>query len=368
MRIERIAVQPLRIPLRAPFVTSRATQTHAEVVLVRLTTDTGIVGLGESDPRPHITGETLAGAVEVLGSALAPAVRNEALESPEDLEALRARMDRTVTGHRSAKAGVDLAAWDALGRARKEPVHALLGPRRRERVETIGLADLTTPEQAASDAREWKERGCRAFKIKMGASAADDTERLGAVRGVLGAGVPLVADPNQAWTVRGTVERLSSWTDVLAACEQPVSADNLEGLAEVAREIPSVPLIADESVASVSDVERVVALRAASIANVKHLKSGGLTGARDVARAADAAGLGLMVGSTMETGISAVASVQLAVTVEEMHYFDVAPPTDFLLEDVVEGIEWTGARVAPPDEPGLGVRLLRDRVHKYGAS
>jgi L-alanine-DL-glutamate epimerase-like enolase superfamily enzyme len=272
-----------------------------------------------------------------------------------------------VTGRPAAKAGVDLAAWDALGRVRGEPVHALLGERRRERLETAGLADLDTPEAAAADARRWAERGCRSFKIKMGESAADDTARLGAVRGVLGSGTPLITDPNQAWTVRGSVERLSAWADAVAACEQPVPAADLEGLAEVARVVRAVPIIADEAVSSVDDVEALVRLRAAAIANVKHLKSGGLSGARAVARACEAAGLGLMVGSTMETGISAAASVHLAVTLDELHYFDVAPPTDFLVEDIADGLEWTGVRVAPPEAPGLGVRLREDRLRAFEA-
>jgi L-alanine-DL-glutamate epimerase-like enolase superfamily enzyme len=126
-------------------------------------------------------------------------------------------------------------------------------------------------------------------------------------------------------------------------------------------------VIADEAVRSPFDARVVLRLKAADIVNIKHLKSGGLCRGLEIARILQQEGVECMIGSTMETGISSAASVHLGIACSNLKYFDVAPPTDFITEDIVKGIEWKGLSVEPSEQPGLGLEL-KDELLKYAIS
>ncbi len=365
MKITQVKPIPLQIPLKRAFATSRATQTAARVVLIKLRTDSGMVGLGECDPRPHITGETMDSALTAIRNHLAPSLMGLELSEISDLAKLCRRMDEVLVSNPAAKAGIDIAAHDALGKAKGIPVYALLGQKVRESVDTIGFGDLGTIAQAKEDAQMWLKRGCTAFKIKAGSEWELDSKRVEAARSVLGPAVELVVDPNQAWSVETSIEILRESENRFAACEQPIPWNDFLGLTEISAAV-KVPIMADEAVWSPDHARTLLRLKGADMVNIKHVKSGGLHRANEIARILNNAGVPTMLGSTTETGISSMASVHLALACPGLRFFDVAPPTDFLLEDIVEGLAWNGCRVRPSNLPGLGVELQENRVEQYG--
>jgi L-alanine-DL-glutamate epimerase-like enolase superfamily enzyme len=364
MKITQVEAIPLQIPLRTPFKTAKAEQKNALVVLTKLHTDADIVGVGECDPRPHITGETVDSVLAAMSGFLTPALKGMQLSEVDDIEQICAEMDRVLVSNPSAKAGIDIAAYDALGKRKGVPAHSLLGKRRREILESCGFSDLGTREEAEQDAQRCKRLGCKNFKIKVAQNWTTDLERVDAVRSILGPEIDLIIDPNQAWSVEQSIKVLKEAKSKLTACEQPIPWDDLLGLATIAQDV-DVPIIADESVRSPYDAEVLLRLKAADMVNIKHLKSGGLRRGSEISQILKEAGVACMIGSTMETSVSSAASVHLGLACSNLKYFDVAPPTDFLIEDIAEGLQWNGLEVKPSDSPGLGITLKEEILSKY---
>ena len=364
MKIKQIERIPLQIPLKTPFTTAKAKQTSARIVVIKLHTDEGIVGIGECDPRPHITGETVASVLTVIRDYLAPSLTAFELSDIGDITRICTRMDEVLVSNPSAKAGIDIAAHDALGKAKEIPVHSLLGQPRREEVTSCGFSDLGTLAEAEEDAREYRRLGGNAFKIKVGSNWDSDKERIRAVRSILGSKIDLIVDPNQAWTVEQSISILNEFGDLFAVCEQPITWDDKEGLARISAAV-DVPIMADEAVWSPSDASVLAQLKAADMANIKHMKSGGLHRALEITQILDEASIPCMIGSTTETGISSAASVHLSLTCPNLRYLDVAPPTHFIVEDIIDGLDWNGCSVKPDDAPGLGIKLKEDTIRKF---
>jgi L-alanine-DL-glutamate epimerase-like enolase superfamily enzyme len=364
MKIIRIDTIPLQIPLKRHFTTAKARQTAARVVLIKLHTDEGTVGIGESDPRPHITGETVDSVLIAIRDYLAPALASFELSDSGDIEKLCNRMDEVLVSNPSAKAGIDIAAYDALGKANGVPVYSLLGPKERGAVTSCGFSDLGTLSDAQKDAQEYRELEGNAFKIKVSSNWDSDIERIEAVRSILGPSLELIVDPNQAWSVEQSIRILGKYGNRFAVCEQPIPWNDMEGLARISA-AADVPVMADEAVWSPNDASILVQMKGADMVNIKHIKSGGLHRALDIAHIMDKENISCMIGSTTETGISSAASTHLSLVCPHMKYFDVAPPTHYITEDIVEGLNWTGCIVKPNEEPGLGIRLKEDIVRKY---
>ena len=367
MKITLVETIPLRIPLRTPFKTAKAEQQSASVVLTKLHTDAGIIGIGECDPRPHITGETVDSVLAAVSGYLTPAISGMELSTVDDIEKICAQMDRVLVSNPSAKAGIDIAAYDALGKTKGVPVHSLLGHRQRETLSSCGFSDLGSREEAQEDARRCKKLGCKNFKMKVGRDWIADVKRLDAVRQILGNEIDLIIDPNQAWSVEQSISVLREAKSRLTACEQPTPWDDLLGLAAIAQDV-GVRIIADEAVRSPSDAAVLLRLKAADMVNIKHLKSGGLRRGFEIAEILRNRGIECMIGSTMETSVSSAASVHLGLACRNLKYFDVAPPTDFLIEDIADGLHWDGLDVKANDQPGLGLELREALVSKYAIS
>jgi L-alanine-DL-glutamate epimerase-like enolase superfamily enzyme len=364
MKITLVEPIPLQIPLKTPFKTAKAEQRNASVVLIKLHTDAGITGIGECDPRPHITGETVDSVLAVMSGYLMRAVKGMELSAVEDIGKICAQMDRVLVSNPSAKAGIDIAAYDAVGKEKGLPVYSLLGQRRRETLQSCGFSDLGAREDAEQDAQRCKRLGCRDFKIKVGRNWNTDLKRLEAVRSILGTEIDLIADPNQAWSVEQSIKLLRETKSQLTACEQPIPWDDMLGLTTITQAV-DLPIIADEAVQSPSDAMVLLRLKAADMVNIKHLKSGGLWRASETTEILRKGGVECMIGSTMETGVSSAASMHLGIACPNLKYFDVAPPTDFLIEDIAGGLQWNGLEVKPNDRPGLGVELREAVLSKY---
>jgi L-alanine-DL-glutamate epimerase-like enolase superfamily enzyme len=351
-----VEVLPVTLPLRTPYRITNAVQSRAEYVVVRLRTADGLEGLGEAAPFPGETEETAPDIAAVLRAVLAPAVLG--LE-PADREALHARMDAATPGHLFAKAALDLAAHDVLGRRLGVAVGDLLGGRVRERVALAGgPIGLMEPDEAAAQAVELAAAGFQTIKVKVGAGRERDEATVRAVREAVGARVALRLDANQAYRADEAVvamRRLERYEPALI--EQPVPAWDWDGLAKVAAAL-DVPVMADEGIATPADVLRAAEKRAADLVKIKVMRVGGLHRALKVCAVAEAAGLPVIVGSGHESGIGVAAELHLAAALRAIPYAGEMVGHLRLVEDLVEPtIEVKDGAAAPPDGPGLGVSL-----------
>ena len=180
MKIVEMECYAVRLPLIKPFVISYGTYAHVESLLVRLTTDTGIVGWGEGTPDPYVTGETWAGTFAALRHDLLPLLQGQ---HPLRREAIHARLDGLVTGAPSAKAAIDLALWDIAGKHAGCSVATLLGGPVRDALIWHATLSIGEPAAMAAEARAAVAAGHREIKMKVGAARLqDDVDRIMAVR------------------------------------------------------------------------------------------------------------------------------------------------------------------------------------------
>jgi L-alanine-DL-glutamate epimerase-like enolase superfamily enzyme len=368
LRIATIDVIPAKLPLREPFVISYGTYADVLSVLVRITTSEGVVGWGEATPDPNVTGETWGGTAATLRDDLAPALIGR---DARDREAAMRALDARVEGVPAAKAALDMALHDLVGRALGVPVWALLGGRSKSHLTISRVVSMKAPEEMARDAARHVGDGFRTVKVKVGDGAnwRLDAARIAAVREAIGPEIGLKVDVNQGWKTAGVAIAairacLSSDPDYV---EQPVAWWDLEGLAEVRRQTGATIMV-DEGCHGPRDVLRVTALRAADLVNIKLMKCGGLIGALTLNAIAETAGIVAQVGTMVESSIASAAGLQLALALANVRTVEMGGPL-MLAEDLGDVRAWYDRdRITVPDRPGLGIEVDEAAVRRFSTA
>jgi L-alanine-DL-glutamate epimerase-like enolase superfamily enzyme len=311
MKITKITVKPVSAELKEPFRISLGLITHSVSAVTTVETDEGLTGYGEGSPGIFVTGETLEGAAACI------ALFEQKLTGtdPLDIEAVHTIMDRVSPHAPSAKAAVDIACYDLLGKKAGMPVYKLLGGGGANTLETDITVSIDKPEVMAAKAKKHAEAGFDAIKTKVGLGFAEDIERVRAIREAAGPGVKIRLDANQGWTVKEAlrcIEHLSEYD--IELIEQPVARHDIEGLAYVTRH-SRIPVMSDESAFDSRDVLRLVKSRAVDMVNIKLMKCGGIYEALKINSVCEAAGIECMLGCMIEEsniGITAAASLGAA--------------------------------------------------------
>ena len=354
MRIARIAIVAVRLPLTEPFVISYGTFPDVPTVLVRLETDEGLVGWGEGTPDAVVTGETFGGVAETLRE-IAPALLGR---DPRDRSGALRAVEARVTGAPTARAALDIALHDLAARAAGLPVWALLGGRAREATTISRVVSMKSPEAMAGDARRHVAAGFRTVKLKVGQAdnVALDVARVAAVRAAIGSDIAIKIDVNQGWRTPGTairaIRQLVPYDPVYI--EQPVDQRDLEGLAEVRRAC-GVPIMADEAIHGPHEALRAVGLRACDLINIKLMKSGGLLGALTINAIAETAGIGCQVGTMVESAVASAAGLHLALALHNVQTVEMGGPLMLATDLAPLRGYYRRDRVSIPDGPGLGI-------------
>ena len=368
MKIARVEIIPVRLPLHEPFVVAYATQSDVPTVLVKLTAADGTTGWGEATPDPHVTGETWGGVVAALRDELAPALLGH---DACDREAALHKLDTRIAGMPAAKAALDIALHDLVARALGVPLWALLGGRARPHLQISRVVNLGEPEAMARDAARHVAAGFATVKLKVG--VADDplldARRVLAVREAVGPAIRLKVDANQGWRTPGVAIRAIRALEPARPeyVEQPVAAHDLDGLAEVRRAV-GVPIMVDEGCHGPRDLLRVVGLRAADLVNIKLMKCGGLLRATQMHAIAEAAGLVCQVGTMVESSVASAAGLHLALALRNVATVEMGGPL-MLAHDIGALAErYDRDRITLPDGPGLGIEVDEIAVHTFATA
>ncbi|QAU11414.1 dipeptide epimerase [Halorubrum sp. BOL3-1] len=333
------------MPLENPFTIARGTQTTAENVIVRITDEAGMTGIGGAAPSTHY-GET-ADTVEAVVPELLDAV--ERVGDPHALHEVESALRAVVNDNPAARAAVSIAVHDLAAKRLGVPLYRLWGldPTDAPKTSfTIGLDETDRVREKAADA---VEAGHSALKIKLGTDR--DRELIDAVRDAA-PDARLRVDANEAWTPKEAVAKAEWLADRdVEFVEQPVPADDPEGLRYV-YERASLPIAADESCVTAADVPAVA--KRCDIANLKLMKTGGLLEARRVIAAARAHGLEVMCGCMIESNASIAAAAQLAPLLD---YADLDGSL-LLAADPYDGVDLSGGaiRLTDQDRAGTGAR------------
>ncbi len=362
MKVSGVSWTAFRLPLRAPFRTAAGRVTHREGLLLRLMTDAGIAGLGEASPHPAL-GIQAVHEAEVALSRLAPGLLGA------DVERLTARLPDGIPP--ALACALDIAALDALARARGAPLARLLNDRARSTAPVNATVTAETAAAAADAATAARKAGFRCVKLKAGITASIEEERarVAAVRTALGPHTALRLDANGAWTMDQAVRTIRSLAEFgLEYVEQPVAPGDLKGMARVRRDT-CVPIAADEDVAGVEAARQVLEAGAADTLVIKPMVVGGLRPAMEIAAMARRAGASVVVTTTVDAGVGAAAALHLAAALpEEGPACGLATGSLLAVDIVARPLEARAGRMALPDGPGLGVELDEGALVRYATA
>ncbi len=334
--------QPITLHLHQPFRVSYGTSTTRRAFWIRLRDDAGW-GEGTIPPYYSVPEESMIAFWDAM------AMQTAAL--PEDPAAIEAFVGRE--GPAPARCAVDLALHDRLGRLRGQPLYHLLALPRPPVLPTCFTIAIAAPEEMAETARQAAHYPV--LKIKLGTE--DDTARLAAVRQAR-PDARLRVDANAGWMPEEAVQRLRELAPLgLELVEQPVAKDDIEGMGYVQAHA-DVPVVADESVQTMRDVEQLAAAGVQGV-NLKLMKVGGLAPGLRMARRARELGLRLMLGCMVETSLGVTAMAHLAGLAD---WLDLDAPL-LVADDPFAGITYDEqGGVHLPERPGIGALLTHTPV------
>lgn len=351
LTIQQIELYKFSIPLKEPFITSLGTDTAAENVLVKITTNKGITGFGECSPYMPINGES-QDTCFIVGQYFAKALKGK---DPLQIEDCINLMDKIIYGNSSIKSAFDIALYDIASQHAKVPLYKFLGGENNKTIITDYTVSIGDPLTMAAAAVKIKEQGYPAIKIKLGKDGKTDVERVKAIRKAVGDEIPLRIDANQGWKVKEAIETLNALAAFdIQHCEEPIARWKFMKLRKVKNNSP-IPIMADESCGDDHDAERLIELNACDYFNIKLGKSGGIFKALKIVKLAEAAGIHLQVGAMIESRLAMTAFAHFALSSPLIEHFDFDTALMFSEDPVTGGIiyEKNGV-VKVPEAIGLG--------------
>ena len=360
LKITRVGGRIVRVPLIEPFAIATQTMEECEHILAFVETDAGLTGVGSVSTIPAFMGETgdiILSAINYLAPALVG-------RDPFDIEAIVEAMDAELAGISSAKAAIDFACHDVMGKSLDMPVYRLIGGKVRTRIDCTWVIGIKGVRETVAEGLARFQEGYRVLKVKIGHNDRDDHEKIRLLRAELGPEPAIRIDANTAYTVDHGIRFLSKLVEYdLEMIEQPCRSADIAGMARLRRALP-VPILADESAMSLEDVHRIIDAGAADIINIKLGKVGGIHKARKVAALAKAANLTVIVGSNMELGPGIAAGAHLAASTSHIRYAsDLFAGVLLHRHDLVEDMwDHQAMTIKVPEGPGLGVTLI-ERVN-----
>ncbi len=359
MKITKVRLGRISIPLRTPFKTALRSVNSVEDVIVEIHTDCGAIGYGEAPPTGAITGDTTGAIIGAIQDHIAKSIIGRDVDDFEDVLQI---VQKCIVGNSSAKAAVDMALWDLYGQLYKIPVYKMLGGARKQIVTDITIS-VNHPDVMAKDALLALERGYDCLKMKVGVNPALDVERLRAVRDAVGKDITIRIDANQAWQPKEAVRILNKMQEQglnIELVEQPVKAHDFEGLKYVT-ERSYVPVLADESVFSPEDAMTIMKMGAADLINIKLMKCGGLYNALKIVSAAEVYGVECMIGCMLEAKIAVNAAVHLACAKKIITKVDLDGPVLCSEDPILGGAVFNEKIITVSNEAGLGIKGVEPR-------
>jgi o-succinylbenzoate synthase len=359
MKIERVELRLVQMPLVAPFETSFGVEEIEEHVIVRVDA-TGITGWGEcvASSGPWYAYETNQTAWHVLRDFLIPLLFASEINAPQDFPARVAR----VRGHNMAKAGLEAALWDWFGQAQEKSLGQLFGATRERIPVGVSVGLQPTTDALVSRVGGYLAEGYTRVKIKI--KPGRDVELVRALRAQFPT-LRLQVDANSAYELADApVLRALDEYDLLLI-EQPLSNDDLYQHSKLQRELKT-PLCLDESIHSAADAEAALELGACRIINIKAGRVGGFTEALKLHDLCAPRGAPVWCGGMLETGIGRAGNVALAALPNFTLPGDISASKRYYRQDLVEPefeVEADGT-MRVPSGPGIGVAVVERQLEE----
>ena len=359
MIIKEIEIYRLSIPME-PFVIATGTMDFAQNTFIRIITDTDHYGVGECSAFPMIVGETQNTCL-AIAQDFAKIWKGK---NPLDFEERLAELHLYIAGNATVKSAFDMALYDLAAKDAGLPLYKFLAGQRKDIVTDITLG-IASPEEMAQKALKLKDGGAFALKVKLGKRPQDDIARIKSIRQAVGFDIPIRIDANQGWSYEGAVEALQGLEAYkIQFCEQPMRTYNDHLLPEL-RSQTIVPIMADESVYSHHDAERLCKADACDYINIKFSKSSGIYEALKIQAVAAEYNIPCMIGGMLESRLALAAKVHFAYASPNVKFYDLDTCMVGHLEDpVIGGIQYNGYSISILDDIGIGADIKEEFLDK----
>lgn len=359
LKITSVDIYKADIEFHEPFRIAIMEITDAQSLFIKINTNENMYGLGEANPTSGITGETqsinLAGAVDLAKLILG--------KDPLDIENRMREIDRYLIHNSTVRSAFDIALYDLLGKVAGLPLYAVLGGGKRIfwTDNTIGIAD---PDYMAKKAKDYKNRGFQAIKVKLGTTRDQDVERIRKIRKAVGDDIPIRIDANQGWDYKTAVTTLQALESYgIEYCEQPIACWDYENMRRI-RENTSIAIMADESLFDHHDAFKLASMGCCDYFNIKLAKAGGIHTGLRINDIAEGAGIHCMVGCMTETRLGLSAAAHLVSARPNIHYADLDGYLFQKIDPIIGGAQYDVGEITVPDTPGHGADVDPDFLKK----
>ena len=369
MKIGDVQFYKYRLPFRNSFTTAHGVMTVREGIIVEITTQHGISGIGEIAPLPEFAGESLADTCSLL-PALAARLHGMTLDAALEL-VLAAGETGIKATPAPALCGLEIALLDALGKAEGRGVCTFLSPpgtMPRASVPVNAVIGARATKAALADAREARKNGyhCVKLKVAFGGSIEEEVERVAAVRDAIGPVMHLRLDANEAWNLEEAIAFLSQCIPYnIQYVEQPLKAHDLAGMRALRQAVP-IPIAVDEALHSLESAQLILDSEAADVLVIKPQLAGGLRVGQQIIQAAAERGTPCVITSTLDAAISVVAALHLAAASPAVTLECGLATLHLLVDDLVtDDLSVRDGLLAVPSGPGLGIALDREALDRF---
>ncbi len=344
---------PQKYPI-APYQSRYRAASSTKALLVRLETDTELVGWGETPQR--YLGEQLTGSE-------ATSLRDTLIG--KDAGAIEAMYADWGLDGGYVQSGVEMAMWDLLGKACGQPLYQLLGGLYRRRIELAACMGIRPPHEAAEIAKLYVEMGFSTLKTKAGRDAAEDLGFVRAIREAVGDRLKLRIDPNTGYSPDVCLQLAKDLEPYhLEYFEQPMPADLLDDSARI-RQLTSTPLALNESVTTMEAVRQILDKQAAAVILPDTYQCGGIWAVKLVADVAASAGVPSVMHCAHDLGPKTAAMLHLVASTPN---FSLANDcTYYGLEDdvIANPFQIDHGHITVPNTPGLGIEVDLAKVRRF---
>src|SRR6187431_50234 len=361
MKITRIQAHRVELPLHETTYkwSGGKSVTVFDSTIVRVDTDTGLVGHGEVCPLGPFYLPAYADGVRAGLRELGPHLIGA---DPRELGKLNRHMDAALKGHPYVKSGIDIACWDILGQACGLPMCELLGGRYGEDVPLYRAISQESPDEMAEKVSGYRGEGYRRFQLKVGGDPDIDIERIRAAADKLQSGDRLVADANTGWVQHEAVRVAKAVRDVDVYLEQPCLT--YEECLAVRRQTPH-PFVLDENIDDLGILLRAKADLAMDVVNLKISKLGGLTKIKQARDLCVSMGIAMTLEDSWGGDIATAAIAHLAQSTPEPFRFTSTDFNSYVTVSTAAGApQRRQGFMAASSDPGLGITPRMDILGK----
>ncbi|MGG1679596.1 o-succinylbenzoate synthase [Neobacillus sp. NRS-1170] len=361
MKIEKVKLERLKMPMLHPFETSFGVEKEKEFILVSVYGD-GYVGYAESVAMdlPMYNEETIDTAWHVAEQFIIPKVLETDFESPEEFTKLFSWIRR----NNMAKSAIESAIWDLYAKQKGISLSQALGGVKEEIEVGVSIGIQPTVEDLLKKVEGFLAEGYKKIKVKI--KPGVDVELVKAIRETFGYDIPLMADANSAYTLDDidTLKQLDQYG--LIMIEQPLAHDDIIDHAKLQRELQT-PICLDESIHSVEDARKAIELGSCKIINIKIGRVGGLTEAKKIHDLCKLYGIPVWCGGMLEAGVGRAHNIAIASLSNFIIPGDTSASKKYFAEDII-GPEVTLSKpgiVTVPKGPGIGFKVIQEKVDNY---